>query len=597
MDQFMIRFLLCNLLLSGIIGVLLLGKRLLKNSLSSRMQYNLWFLLLGLLAVPFVPVQKINFALQKASAAPIKPDAAAAAAFQPANAAVWVNEISVAVSSKTPSGTGSLFFFLWLSGIAGMLVWLMRSVTRFHRIKQSALPLQNPAVCRLYRDCLAEMNIRRHIPVYSTAFLKSPVIAGFFRPCIFLPIHLISDRHLRDLRYMLLHELQHYKYKDALANYVTGIASILYWFNPVVWYAFREMKNDREVACDSAVLNMLEADAYEEYGTTLINFAEKVSRLPSPFATGIGGTMAQMKKRILNIADYQPASRQKRLHGLAVYMVIAVLLSGFVPFLTIHAAGSDHYELKEKDKTIAKLNLDSVFGQNHGSFVLYDAASDSWKIYNQKNAATRVAPVSTCKIYSALLGLESGLISPEQSQIKWNGQNYRYDTWNADQTLQTAMQNSVTWYFQTLDQSVGLPAVQNFIRKIGYGNQTVGENLASYWGDGSLLISPIEQVELLRKFYENQFGFTPENVAAVKDSISLCAGKNGTLCGKTGTGEENGQNVLGWFIGYLEKDGSVYYFATSLQNERDADGSAATALTLEILESLGLYSCDEEADL
>ena len=55
MDQFMIRFLLCNLLLSGIIGVLLLGKRLLKNSLSSRMQYNLWFLLLGLLAVPFVP--------------------------------------------------------------------------------------------------------------------------------------------------------------------------------------------------------------------------------------------------------------------------------------------------------------------------------------------------------------------------------------------------------------------------------------------------------------------------------------------------------------------------------------------------------------
>ena len=72
MDQFMIRFLLCNLLLSGIIGVLLLGKRLLKNSLSSRMQYNLWFLLLGLLAVPFVPVQKINFALQKASAAPIK---------------------------------------------------------------------------------------------------------------------------------------------------------------------------------------------------------------------------------------------------------------------------------------------------------------------------------------------------------------------------------------------------------------------------------------------------------------------------------------------------------------------------------------------
>ena len=54
MNHFMPSFLLCNLLISGIIGALLVGKRLLRNSLSSRMQYNLWFLLLGLLAVPFL---------------------------------------------------------------------------------------------------------------------------------------------------------------------------------------------------------------------------------------------------------------------------------------------------------------------------------------------------------------------------------------------------------------------------------------------------------------------------------------------------------------------------------------------------------------
>lgn len=227
---------------------------------------------------------------------------------------------------------------------------------------------------------------------------------------------------------------------------------------------------------------------------------------------------------------------------------------------------------------------------------MYDADSDIWHIYNKENAATRIAPVSTYKIYSALFGLETGLISPEQSQIAWNGRNYHYDTWNADQTLQTAMQNSVTWYFQTLDQSAGLPAIQNFIRQIGYGNQTVGENLASYWSDSSLLISPIEQVELLRKFYENQFGFAPENVAAVKDSIRLYTDRNGTLYGKTGTGEKDGQNVLGWFIGYLEVDKKVYYFAANIQNDKEADGSAATALTLEILEELGLYSYDKETN-
>lgn len=242
MNHFMPSFLLCNLLISGIIGALLVGKRLLRNSLSSRMQYNLWFLLLGLLAVPFLPVQKINLALQKAPAVPAEPAASVTAALQPANAAVWINELGVTVSSKTPSGIGSLLWLLWLSGIAGMVVWLVRSVLSFHRIRQSALPLQNPAVHRLYCDCLAEMHIKKYIPVYSTAFLKSPVIAGFFRPCILLPIHLISDYPSKEIRYMLLHELQHYKHKDALVNYITCIANVLYWFNPAVWYALREMK-------------------------------------------------------------------------------------------------------------------------------------------------------------------------------------------------------------------------------------------------------------------------------------------------------------------------------------------------------------------
>ncbi len=57
---------------------------------------------------------------------------------------------------------------------------------------------------------------------------------------------------------------------------------------PFVWFALREMRNDREVACDTSVLKMLEEDDYEDYGNTLINFIEKVSfllfRLPPTLA-------------------------------------------------------------------------------------------------------------------------------------------------------------------------------------------------------------------------------------------------------------------------------------------------------------------------
>lgn len=467
-------------------------------------------------------------------------------------------------------------------------------MSRFNTIKKSALPLQNPAVYRLYHDCLAEMHITKPLPIYSTAFLKSPVIAGLFKPRIYLPIHLISDYNVKDMRFMLLHELGHYKYKDALANYLMNIIGILYWFNPFVWYSLKEMKNDREVACDTSVLKLLDEDTYEDYGNTLINFAEKISFTPFPFATGISGSMKQMQKRIINIANYHPASFRKNLHSALAYIAIALFLLGTAPILSIQAAENNRYYFNETGRNITYIDLSNVFGDYNGSFVLYDATEDSWQIYNKDYAVTRISPASTFKIYSALFGLESGSITPEQSLIPWNGQNYMYDLWNADQTLESAMQNSVTWYFQALDCQTGLSSIKEYVQETGYGNQLIEGDISSYWINSSLKISPIEQVEMLMKLYYNQLEFSPENINAVKDSIRLYSTDKGTISGKTGTEEVNGKNTSGWFIGYIERNNHVYFFAANIQSETLASGPLATELTFSILSDLGLWDTYQE---
>ena len=41
------------------------------------------------------------------------------------------------------------------------------------------------------------------------------------------------------MRYMLLHELQPYRHKDAIANYLMNFAGVLYWFNPFVWFGLK----------------------------------------------------------------------------------------------------------------------------------------------------------------------------------------------------------------------------------------------------------------------------------------------------------------------------------------------------------------------
>ena len=138
--------------------------------------------------------------------------------------------------------------------------------------------------------------------------------------------------------------------------------------------------------------------------------------------------------------------------------------------------------------------------------------NDEWSIHDKEHATLRVAPNSTYKICDALFGLEEGVITPENSFIAWNGEIYPFEAWNADQTLQSAMNSSVNWYFQTVDEQLGFSDVYSYIQEIGYGNENMSGDFSTYWMESSLKISPIEQVELLTKLQNNSFGFAPENI-------------------------------------------------------------------------------------
>ena len=561
------------------------------------MQYNLWLLLLGLLAVPFIPFRLVSLpqifswlsSIRNSSASHTDVGANNVMDTGLSGTTNWMNDFALSVNKDTPSVTGYILSGIWLAGMLAMMILVIKSSLRLRTIKKSALPLQNPEVRRLYNRCLNEMKITRNIPVYSTAFLKSPIIVGFLKPCIYLPIHLISDYHESDMRYMLLHELQHYRHKDAIANYLMNFAGVLYWFNPVVWFALREMRNDREIACDTSVLEMLDENDYENYGNTLISFIEKISLSPFPFAASLSGNMKQITRRIINIASYEKPPFIKRLKGLTAFMLTAVLLFGLAPFISTYAADGSHYQWDSSSESISYADLSAYFGEFEGSFVLYDLGNDAWSIHDVDHATLRVAPNSTYKIYAALFGLEEGVITPENTFIAWDGNNYPFDTWNNDQNLQSAMSNSVNWYFQTVDEQLGVSDVYSYIKEIGYGNENMSGDFSSFWMESSLKISPIEQVELLTKLQNNSFNFAPENINAIKDSICLSSSDAGTFYGKTGTGHVNGQDVNGWFVGLLETANNTYFFATNIGADTGATGSNATEITMSILSDMNIW--------
>ena len=67
--------------------------------------------------------------------------------------------------------------------------------------------------------------------------------------------------------------------------------------------------------------------------------------------------------------------------------------------------------------------------------------------------------------------------------MTWNGEDYPFDAWEANQTLSSAMKNSVNWYFQSIDSQLGFHSVKSFLQKIQYGNQQTGSDIDLYWTD------------------------------------------------------------------------------------------------------------------
>ena len=162
MANFMIRFLICNVFISGIIGILLVAKRIFKNTLSSQMQYNLWFLLLGLLAVPFIPFRLIGFpqifswliSLRRSSAFNTGTAIDETVKINPTGNENWLNDFTLSVNSETTLIAGYILLGIWLIGILVMIILVIKSSLRLRTLEKSALPLQNQKVRRLYHRCL-----------------------------------------------------------------------------------------------------------------------------------------------------------------------------------------------------------------------------------------------------------------------------------------------------------------------------------------------------------------------------------------------------------------------------------------------------------
>lgn len=599
MDTFILRVLLSTVVVSLLILIIVLMKKVFFKHISVQMHYKMWYLLFVPLVATLVPwkwsgvVEQLSQYVKRLFAVnqtiPLNGEKLSEGSVSAQTNTNLLHDFAVSVNKSTPAFVHHLFFNVWILGIMFLIGMFIFASYRIHQLKKSAISIEDPKINAMLQTCKEIIGIKKKIKLRETSLISSPIILGIFRPYILLPKETRQLFTVSDLKYVFLHELSHQKNKDVLVNYGLWIVRMVYWFNPLVWYAFKKIKMDRELACDALVLKHLHGEGYIEYGHTIIRFANKqYNRSYEQFVPGIGGTKTQIKRRIQHIANYSKESPLLKWKSIVICSLLGVIVLILSPITAVIAGSDDVYQFNEKN--VVDENLDSYFKDYKGSFVLYDSSTKQYHIYNDEMSKQRISPDSTYKIYSALFALEANVISPTHSKIDWDGTLNPFHEWNKNHNLSTAMSNSVNWYFQHLDQELGKNQLQYYFDKIDYGNKNLSSRVDQYWMESSLKISPIEQVELLQALNENKFGFRKKNIESVKKAIFINAQEDGKLFGKTGTGAINGKDVNGWFVGFVEKADRTYYFAINIQHEHGhASGKKAAQIANKILNDKHIY--------
>jgi beta-lactamase class D len=233
-----------------------------------------------------------------------------------------------------------------------------------------------------------------------------------------------------------------------------------------------------------------------------------------------------------------------------------------------------------------KPELGKYFEGFDSAFVLYDLKDNRYVRYNPQRCAERLLPASTFKIMTALIGLETGVIPDEDYVIRWDGTHYEIPAWNQDHTLKTAFQNSVVWYYQEVARRIGQERMQQYIDAVGYGNQDITGNLDSFWLDGAIRISADEQVEFLKKLYQDGLPFSSRSMELVREIMLSETDQAHQLRGKTGSGMMDNL-YIGWFVGYEEVNGHVYFFATNITStDPKTNGPKAKQISQDILKDI-----------
>ena len=220
-----------------------------------------------------------------------------------------------------------IFPYIWLlGGIVFLVFYIIKQIQIKKKIGDQKVVDKH--ILNLLEESKKKLGIHKKVNLVLQDFQSVPCLYGVFHPTILVTKSFL-EKEDKTIQYVFMHELAHAKRKDYFMNVIVLMVAIIHWFNPCVWYYFKKIREDMELATDEMVLTHLKEEEIKQYGKTLLQLIEErvVKKEATNVVLGITESNENIERRIHMITLRNYFQKHKISIGvITILLIISVLL-------------------------------------------------------------------------------------------------------------------------------------------------------------------------------------------------------------------------------------------------------------------------------
>jgi beta-lactamase regulating signal transducer with metallopeptidase domain len=304
---------------------------------------------------------------------------------------------------------------IYIAGVGVMTIKLVMDLVQLQQIRKNQVSPIDPAWEKYLQKLATQLSISRKVSLLISQHIQVPVMIGFLKPVILLPVTMFNNLTAEQLEAILLHELAHIKRNDYLLNIFQSIIETILFFNPFIWWISKNIRLEREHCCDDLVIaGKVQPLHYAKALVALEEYRLTVNAL----AMAAANDKQHLFHRIKRIMEM----KTKNINYTQQLLAVSIIAVGLVSIAWLNPSNKEEYHPQKNiiaaDMATAPITAATAFPVITNTIKIAHFTLDTVPANNKRQIEKYAAEATQSSMDAAKLGMEAA--SKAMKEIDWN---------------------------------------------------------------------------------------------------------------------------------------------------------------------------------